>query len=285
VTNKWLARRVIAYAHQGGALEAPSSTIFAMRKALAAGATGIELDVHCTLDGQLVVCHDAEVDRTTNGSGSISSMTLAEVQSLDNAYWFVEGSEAERGRPESDYILRGRAPTDHELRIPTLSEVLEAFPDTVLNLDIKSGPPEVPPYEEALYEVLAEYDHLDKVIVASFNDEATARFHEIAPHVAISTGIIATANFWKAVQDGNEFPVLPHQALQVPIAAGGQSILTREFVMAAHAHGLAVHAWTINTEEEIRQLVDMGVDGIISDRPALLAQVLAQLGVAWDGMD
>jgi glycerophosphoryl diester phosphodiesterase len=256
-----------------------------MRKAVAAGATGIELDVHCTLDGHLVVCHDAEVDRTTNGSGSISSMTLEEVQSLDNAYWFIEGTEAERGRPESDYILRGRAPSDHELRIPTLAEVLEAFPDTVLNLDIKSGPPDVPPYEQAIYDVLVDHDHLDKVIVASFNDESTARFHAIAPQVAISAGMIATANFWQAVQSGSEIPTLPHQALQVPPAAGGQNILTPEFVRAAHSRGLAVHAWTINTEEEMRQLVEMGVDGIISDRPTLLRQVLDQLGVAWDGTD
>ena len=123
--NPWLERRVIAYAHQGGAKEAPSSTLYAMRRALVNGATGLELDVHATSDGQLVVCHDSTLGRTTNATGEIAGLALDEVRRRDNAYWFVPGEGATRGRPVGDYALRGRAPDDRELCVATLSEVIE----------------------------------------------------------------------------------------------------------------------------------------------------------------
>src|SRR5580704_11723247 len=106
--SPWPSRRVIAYAHQGGAWEGPSSTLFAIESALAAGATGIELDVHATADGHLVVCHDETVDRTTNGHGSISELTLDELRALDNAYWWVPGEVVDHDRPDTDYPLRGK---------------------------------------------------------------------------------------------------------------------------------------------------------------------------------
>jgi glycerophosphoryl diester phosphodiesterase len=90
--SPWLDRRVIAYAHQGGAWESPSSTLFAIEQALAAGATGIELDVHATADGELVVCHDATVDRTTPATGNIAAFTLAELRQLDFSFWFIPGA-------------------------------------------------------------------------------------------------------------------------------------------------------------------------------------------------
>src|SRR5207248_1003596 len=136
-------------AHQGGAGEAPSSTLLALRLAVAAGADALELDVHATSDGELVVCHDATVDATTDGTGAIADMTLAEVRRLDNGYGFTDGSG---GHP-----YRGRAPGDPELRVATLREVLEAFPDVFLNLDIKQTAPEVTPYEAALAALLREH--------------------------------------------------------------------------------------------------------------------------------
>ena len=108
----WLERRLIAYAHQGGAWESPSSTLFAIDRAVAAGATGIELDVHATADGELVVCHDATVDRTTAATGNIASFTLAELRQLDFSYWFIPGADVTPDRPEADYPYRGRAPED-----------------------------------------------------------------------------------------------------------------------------------------------------------------------------
>jgi glycerophosphoryl diester phosphodiesterase len=114
--NPWLSRRVLAYAHQGGAKEAPSSTLYAMKKAIENGATALELDVHRTLDGHLVVCHDPTVNRTSNGNGAIAKMTLDQLQSLDNAYYWVPGKVVDHSQPESAYPLRGKAPADRELR-------------------------------------------------------------------------------------------------------------------------------------------------------------------------
>src|SRR6201997_3027282 len=108
----WLERRVIAYAHQGGAWESPSSTLHAITHALEVGATAIELDVHATADGELVVCHDATVDRTTAAKGNIASFTLAELRELDFSYWFIPGADVTPGRPDADYPYRGRAPGD-----------------------------------------------------------------------------------------------------------------------------------------------------------------------------
>ena len=151
--NPWLDRRVLNYAHQGGAREGPSSTLCAMRQALATGADALEMDVHRTADGHLVVCHDATVDRTTDGTGRIADLTLAEVQALDNAYWFVPGSVVDHDARRRRTCIEGRQPTIPTFRIPTLIDVLEAFPDTYLNLDIKTTKPDVP-YEAQLGELL-----------------------------------------------------------------------------------------------------------------------------------
>jgi glycerophosphoryl diester phosphodiesterase len=281
VGNPWLERRVLAYAHRGGAREAPSNTILAMRRALAAGATALEMDVHPTADGHLVVCHDPTVDRTTSGSGAINSLTLAEIQALDAAYWFVPGHEVAPGRPPEDYPLRGRAPDDVELRIPTLREVLEAFPGVLLNIDIKQTAPSVEPYEEALARMLIDHDRADDVIVTSFQDAALVAFSAAAPGIATSAGLLAVAGFWRAVQDGAASPPMTHAAIQVPTDFEGATVVDEPFVRLAHAAGAAVHVWTIDDRSEMERLVALGVDGIMSDLPSVLAPTLAELSVAW----
>jgi glycerophosphoryl diester phosphodiesterase len=250
---------------------------------LAAGATGIELDVHATLDGELVVCHDATVDRTTPASGNIASFTLAELQRLDFSYWFIPGADVTPDRPESEYPYRGRAPEDPQFGIATLREVLEQFPGTVLNLDIKQTAPTVTPYEESLARLLDEFERTDDVMVASFLDPATDAFRKFAPQVPTSAGTIATAEFWRAVRDGGPFPDSPVAAYQVPEHMGDLVVVDEAFVEAAHRSGKAVHVWTINEAAAMERLVARGVDGIISDVPSMLAGVLRDQGVAWDG--
>jgi glycerophosphoryl diester phosphodiesterase len=281
VANPWLSRRVLCYAHQGGALEAPSSTLFALRRALEAGADALELDVHATADAHLVVCHDPTVDRTTEGTGAIAGMTLAEVESLDNAYWFVPGLGAVRDRPPEDYPLRGRAASDPELRVATLDAVLEAFPDVPINLDIKQTAPAVAAYEDLVAETLARHGRRDGVIVASFIDAATATFRRHEPSVATSAGTEAVAAFYRAVRASAEPPALDHVALQVPVRVGELVIIDEQMVETAHSEGLAIHAWTVDEPEEMAPLVGMGVDGIMSDRPSVLAGVLDDLGARW----
>src|SRR6202167_1808582 len=135
----WLSRRVINYGHQGGAWGGTSSTLHAFASALDAGATAIELDVHATADGRLVVCHDPTVDRTSDGHGPIAAHTLAEIRLLDNAYWFVPGEDAVRGRGEEASPLGGRFPADPDLGVATLEEVLETCEGVLLNLDVKQS--------------------------------------------------------------------------------------------------------------------------------------------------
>lgn len=277
----WLERRVLAYAHRGGAREAPSSTLGAMAAALAAGASALEVDVHATSDGELVCCHDATVDRTSDGHGAIVGMSLAEVKALDAAYWFVPGEEALRGRPPGDYPLRGRAPADGAYTIPTLSEVLEAFPGVLLNLDIKQGAPAVPPYEGSVARMLERFGRVDDVIVTSFDDSVTAAFSGFAPDVPTAPGMAVLAQIWQAVRDGAPLPQTRHAAIQVPVEMGGVAVLDEALVAAAHGAGLAVHAWTIDDPAQMESLVALGVDGIMSDVPTVLCEVLERLGAAW----
>lgn len=281
--NPWLRRRVIAYAHQAGAKEAPSSTLYAIRQALEHGATGVELDVHATRDGQLVVCHDPTLDRTTNATGEIADVRLEDLRALDNAYWFLPGEDTARGHPAGDYVLRGRAPADRDLGVATLSEVLEAFPGVVLNLDIKRTAPDVVAYEEALARLLAEHGRGADVIVASFLDGATDAFTRHAPGIAVSAGTAATTEFYRRLQAGEppQDDIGRFAALQVPARFGPLVVVDERFVEAAHSSGLAVHVWTIDDPAEMERLVGLGVDGIISDKPSVLASVLARLGANW----
>jgi glycerophosphoryl diester phosphodiesterase len=279
----WLERRVIAYAHQGGAWESPSSTLHAIAHALEVGATGVELDVHATADGELVVCHDATVDRTTAGQGTIASFTLAQLQEMDFSYWWIPGADVTPGRPAADYPFRGRAPADPSFGIATLREVLEQFPGVVLNLDIKQTAPVVAPYEASLARLLAEFGRTDDVIVASFLDPATDAFRRFAPDVPTSAGTLVTAEAWQAIQAGDELPASPAVAFQVPERQGDLVIVDELFVAAAHRAGKAVHVWTVNDSESMERLLGLGVDGIISDVPTTLCGVLGTEGVAWNG--
>jgi glycerophosphoryl diester phosphodiesterase len=279
----WLERRVIAYAHQGGAWESPSSTLHAIRHAMEVGATAVELDVHATADGELVVCHDATVDRTTAGHGTIASFTLAQLRAMDFSYWWIPGADVTPGRPAADYPFRGRAPADPSFGIATLREVLEHFPGVVLNLDIKQTAPVVAPYEESLARLLAEFGRTDDLIVASFLDPATDAFRRFAPDVPTSAGTMATAEAWQAVQAGEDLPESPAVAFQVPERQGDLVIVDERFVAAVHRAGKAVHVWTVNEAEAMERLLGMGVDGIISDVPTTLCGVLGSAGVGWNG--
>lgn len=280
--SEWLARRVIAFAHQGGSFEGPSSTIGAIAHALAVGASAIELDVHATKDRRLVVCHDATVDRTSNHRGAIASLTLSQLREIDNAYWWIEGDVVTLGRAPEEYRLRGLAPDDRTYGVATLEEVATTFPGVLLNLDIKGTGPLVEPYEELLVDELRRLEITESVIVASFHDDAIERFRALAPGVATSGATNETVTFYFSYLEGH--PVVPSAAvLQIPPRYGDVDVVTESFVAAAHDAGVAVHVWTINDREEMARLLDLGVDGIVSDRPTVLAELLAERDCGWDG--
>lgn len=285
--NPWLDKGVLNMAHQGGELEAPSDTLYALKTAIAdKGADMLELDVHLSSDGQIVVMHDETVDRTTNGTGSVEDMTVAEIQQLDAAYWFVPGKGTVAGRPAGEYALRGIAtgavepPEGYsaaDFTIPTLEQVLQAFPDIPINIELKPTAKQTGAIEQAAADLLARYKRSDDVIVVSFNDASTLLFKALAPDVFTATGTGQAALFW-ASHNGPS-PGLPNPlnvALQVPMALG-VPVMSQEFVDDAHANDLAVHVWTINDEATMRQLIEWGVDGIMTDRPTLLEHVLDEV--------
>jgi glycerophosphoryl diester phosphodiesterase len=283
VTNAWLARRVIAFAHQGGSFEGPSSTVAAIEHSIAQGATAIELDVHATRDRQIVVCHDTSVDRTTAHFGEICDLTLEALREMDNAFWWAPGEAVSPGLSVDRYPHRGKAPANPDYAIATLEEVVRAFPGVLLNIDIKRTDPDVEPYEELLAEELRRLERTDSVIVASFHDLAIQRFRHLAPDVATSAATNETAAFFFSL--GSDEPIVPPAcAFQVPATFGDVEVVSERFVMAAHENGVAVHVWTINELDEMRRLLDLGVDGIISDTPTPLAELLRERKCSWDGV-
>lgn len=293
--NPWLERRIWNIAHQGGENEAPSDTLYAFKTALAKGADMLELDVHATADGEIVVLHDATVDRTTNGTGSVDELTLAQIKALDAAHWFVPIKGTTHSAAPDEYVFRGVATgalpppdgfTPNDFKIPTLREVLEMFHGVPTNIEIKNTIPNTAPYERILADLLRDFGRSDDVIVVSFLDHAIELFKLWAPEIHTATATVETAIFHTSQR--GPLPGLPNPryvALQVPVTFDTipgvpVRVVDAGFVADAHANGLAVHVWTINDRATMCELIALGVDGIMTDFPTLLEQVLADPGAA-----
>lgn len=290
---------MIDLAHQGGEWEAPSNTVYAFRRAVRTGADMLELDLHSTADGQLVVIHDATVDRTTEGSGRVSEMTLPQVRTLDAAHNFVPGRNAVPGLPESEYPLRGvrtgeRKPPGRpgryrrrDFRVPTLGEIFRRFPNRPINIEIKGDADTDFESFRRNAELLAGFlnarpERADQVIIVSFNDAAVARFHELAPGFGTAPGLVTVASYsTTGVPPGNGAV-----ALQIPVQFNGIRVATPEFVARAHADGLAVHVFPDHDEESddlYRELLGICVDGIMTAYPSRYEQFLEREGVIGPG--
>ncbi|MCS7221334.1 MAG: glycerophosphodiester phosphodiesterase [Anaerolineae bacterium] len=250
-------------AHRGGAALAPENTMLAFQNALALGADVLELDVRASRDGELVVIHDETVDRTTDGTGKVTEMTLAQLQALDAGY---------RYSPDNGHSFpyRGRG-----IKIPTLREVLTAFPEARVNIEIKQV---TPPIEETVARLIEEMGAQDRVLVVASDDGVIKRFRRLMPGIATGASAGEVQSFYLLQRFGlGAFYRPVANALQVPDRSGEIQVVTPRFVAAAHAQGMKVHVWTINTPDRMRQLLQMGVDGIITDRPDLLRQVMAEV--------
>jgi glycerophosphoryl diester phosphodiesterase len=248
-------------AHRGASFVAPENTMEAFRTAVEAGAGGLELDVHLTRDGHVVVIHDATVDRTTSGTGAVSEMTVDELRRLDAGHAFSPD-----GGPTRPYQGRG-------VRVPTLEEVLEGFPDVAVNIDLKDGSPGI---EAAVLGVLRETNAWERVLVVSTRRATVRRFRKISGgHVFTGASRWEIGVFFLLSRLRLERLVSPaYDALQVPLRHRGIPLVTPRFVRAAHASGVRVDVWTINQADEMRRLLDLGVDVIMTDRPGMLAEVL-----------
>jgi glycerophosphoryl diester phosphodiesterase len=287
-STDWTRFRTLNIAHQGGEDEAPSNTMYALERSLRLGADMLELDVHTTADEELVVIHDDTVDRTTNGSGSVYDMTLREIQALDAAHNFVPGEGTVAGRPRAHYPFRGvrlgeREPPPgfraRDFRIPTLREVLTAYPDVPTNIEIK-GRLDLDLLSfhrnaEALARLLGELGRTEGIVVASFNDLALLHFRRLMPGLDLAPGIVNVAGY-----KFTGLPLLPGTAVfQVPLAFEGLPVADAPFVERARRDGFGVHVWTINAPPTMKLLLRWGVDGIMTAEPARLERVLCKAGV------
>jgi len=254
--------RPLVMAHQGGADLAPSNTMAAFRNAAQMGVDVLELDVHTTKDGVVVVIHDATVDRTTNGTGRVHDLALSDLQKLDAGYQF----STDNGQT---FPFRGEGVT-----IPTLQEVLAAFPALRINIEIKQADP---PMEQAVANLIQQAGAQARVLVVASNSDVIERFRALMPEVATGASESEVRSFFYAQTLRVSALYRPTaDALQVPENFGNIQVLSPHFVQAAHARDVAVHAWTINDAESMRRLLAMGVDGIITDRPDLALEVLGR---------
>ncbi|WP_162299994.1 glycerophosphodiester phosphodiesterase family protein [Kineobactrum sediminis] len=284
------------YAHRGGVIDFPENTLYAYSEVAAAGADVLEMDVYQTRDNELVILHDLDVDRTTNGSGQVVDLTLAELRALDAAYWFVPGLGTPRDRPEEDYLFRGIATGDKppppgydaaDFRIPTLEEALQRYAGERINVELKPDLDEAGDYELQLASLLQRYGRSTDIIVGSFVDEALNAFKVVAPCVYTSVPLGQGTNLVLAGLGPGVIPPVPeHIAFQVPpdtsqITGDGQlpegfflEVVTEDFVADSHAANLAVQVWTINQCEDMLRMIELGVDAIMTDRPLLLEKLL-----------
>lgn len=245
----------LAFAHRGGTESAPENTVRAFRAAVALGFRYLETDVHLTADGVLVAFHDERLDRVTDRTGRIEDLPLAEVR---------------RAR------IGGTEP------VPTFDELLEEFPEARFNVDPKSDAAVV-----ALARALRRHAALDRVCVGAFSDTRLRRLRGLlGPGACTAAGpletarLLAGARLTGRIGTGGTAGGVPYRCVQVPVRHRGITVVTEAFVGAAHARGVQVHVWTVDEAAEMHRLLDLGVDGIMTDRPSVLRSVLAARG-AW----
>jgi glycerophosphoryl diester phosphodiesterase len=249
-------RGPIAFAHRGGAGDAPENTLAAFEIAVALGYQYLETDAHITRDGVLVGFHDDHLDRVTDRTEAIAQLSISEVEAADAGYSFSPDDG-------SSFPFRGRG-----ICVPRLELLLDRWPDIRVNID-----PKTDACVEPLAALLDRLHAWDRVCIGSFSDRRLRRIRVLGHgRACTSMGPRAVALARLAATTGL-MPRLDADCTQVPIHRGPVRIVTRRFVEAAHRAGLPVHVWTVDDEATIEALLDLGVDGIMSDRLRLLRDV------------
>lgn len=255
-------KRVWNMAHRGGAGLSPENTIYAFSRSINIyGADIIEMDVWLSSDGHPVVIHDPSVARTTNGSGKIYRMPLREIKNLDAAFYFTTDGGG-------TYPLRGTGIT-----VPTLREVFESLSGVRMNIEIQQVWPAM---ESQVYNMIVEYGMEELVTVAAKDHLVHKRFRSIN-----KAGIATSAS----IKQGTVFSILSEiglsklyhpdiKAFQLPEKIKGSQVVTPKLIKAAHEQGIEVHVWIINDTNDMKKLIGMGIDGIITDFPDRLSSIL-----------
>ncbi|WP_406632356.1 glycerophosphodiester phosphodiesterase [Amycolatopsis sp. WGS_07] len=243
-----------AFAHRGwhlGDLEGLENSLPAFQRAAAEGYRYLETDVHATSDGVVVVHHDATLDRTTDGRGAIATQTWEQLKNVK---------------------IDGRVP------LSRLEDLLEELPDAFFNIDVKADSAVVP-----FVRALRRTGAVERVAAASFSDSRLARLRKLAgPKLLTAMGprsaFLVWANGWAPLLPVSRFA--SGWLAQVPVRQGPLTVVDRSFVKSAVRRGFEVHTWTIDDADQMRTLLDLGVHGIVTDRPDLLREVLRERG-AW----
>lgn len=221
------------------------------------------MDAHITKDGQIVLMHDETVDHTTDGTGLIEEMTLVELKQLDAAYdWSSDG--------EQTFPFRGSG-----IQVPTLDELFQKFPQMRYVIEIKLTEN---PIDKPLCDLIRKYNMQDRALVASFHDAVMQNFRTACPEVATSAsrgevtkfvllGKVFLSGFIEPRYQSIQPPFDPKESLNIPI-------MTKRFIREAHAKNIVVEPWTVNDPELMKQYIEWGVDGIITDRPDLMVEIL-----------
>ena len=261
VLNRFAAQPLVI-AHRGGKGLWPENSLFAFQRASALGVDMLEMDLHLSRDGELVVIHDRTLERTTNGEGPVAALSLEQLQALDAGYnWSADGGQS--------YPYRGQG-----IRIPSFIEVLEHTPAKAKVIEIKV--PDVG-MEALLCDALTAHQQLDRVIVGSFYDRSLQLFREQCPGVATSAGPGSVRMLVALNWVGLGSLLSPsYQALQIPEAHNGLAIASPSLLKAAALRGLNVQLWTINEQPDMRRLLDLGAHALITDYPDRALQVLGR---------
>jgi len=238
----------LVIAHRGSSKEAPENTIAAFRLALEQGCDGIELDIHLSADRRVIVCHDATIDRTTNGTGAILDMTAAQLQQYDAGSWFGESFAGER--------------------LPLLDEVLDLVSASIgINIEIKCY--QHPDVIGTVLELLQSRNRLDSVFFSSFSHDCMVNLKQAAPSARVGllydkdAAADCLSYFNRQQVDG--YSLHPHQAC-----------VDGAYIEAAKRQGLQIYPWTVDDPERLQELIRSGASGIITNRPQLMRELLAE---------
>lgn len=234
------------WAHRGASYYAPENTLVAFKKAIHMGADGIELDIQMTKDGEIVVIHDETIKRTSNGKGYVKELTLYELKQYDFSYGFI--------------FYRGQ-------KIPTLREVLELVLETpvVINIELKNSIIRYEGMEEKVLELVEEMGLKDRVIYSSFNHESLCQIKKIDAHA--KTGLLYSEEWLGVAEYGKIIDVYA-------LHPAGHLLREAELIKDARAKGLALHVWTIDKRKDMHQLIKIGVDAIITNRPDICRKIV-----------
>jgi len=251
MTSLWLTgRSTLNVAHQGANVAAPSNTLAAFRRAAELGASGVELDAQLSADGVPVIIHDFTVDRTTDGTGKVSALTLAALKELDAGSWFDPAFAGER--------------------IPTLAEVFESIEQRLLiNVELKVHSNEEQGLEKAVVDLVQQHQMTERVLISSFNPLALQRTRRLAPHLPLGFLFDPLPSSWLARLRVRLMPELDLEAMHPHT-----TLVRRATVRRAHSRGRHLVVWTVDERARMEQLVDWGVDAIITNHPDRLEDVL-----------